>query len=355
MNKYLKSTIVFFCFLSILSYFYIEKKSTLTELPLKIKVEQCEMGTVTDIIFAEGNITGEYNVILSAPLSAKIETLYVNEGDKVTKGQLIAKCRIEPTIFEAEQSKADLEAAKAQYIDADARVKRQKKIYDSGVISYEKYLGYEMAFIQAKSNLLKAEKGFEILKIKLRDIDIFAPTSGIVLERHANPGEYATTIITIAAGKKFKAKIDEMQAHLVHKDMPATIFLPSRKKKRFAGSVKRIAPHINTAEHTLETFISFNDSPEEAHPFKLGETGYCRMELKRKSLVIPQSALISFSLDQGMVFIIQDQIAKLRKVTFGTSSNGVTEIIKGVSRGEIVAVSHLQKINDGDRVSHDFF
>ncbi|CAN2044520.1 hypothetical protein GMMP1_130045 [Candidatus Magnetomoraceae bacterium gMMP-1] len=315
--------------------------------PITVDVGKYEIRPVNEIIFAEGFITGEYRVTLSSPQKALIEDIYVKEGEKVKKNKLIAKYRLEPTIFEVQSARANLDAAQAQYHDAESRLTRKKQLYDSGIISFEEYLGYKMAHVQAKSNLVKVGNDLDILNIKLKEVEIFAPTSGIILHRHANPGERCSDIVTISVGKRFEAQVDELKSHLIYKGMPANIYLTSKKGKTLSGKVKRINPQINTKEYTLSIILSVESNPDE---LILGENGYCRMEIKRNVFTIPQSALINFSLDQALVFVIKDKIVKLRSIQFGVSSNGFTEVLSGLSEGELVVVSELSKINDGDTV-----
>lgn len=338
--------LILFVTISIGTAFYI-KKPVKSVQPKAVLTGQCELRPVKEIIFAEGFVTGEYSVKLSAPEKALIEAVLVQEGDAVVKGQAVARYKIEPTAFEAEKAKANLEFAKARFNDLDLREQRRKKLYESNIISIDDYLEYKIAAIQAKSELIKAEKDLEMLNFKLEEEKVLAPVSGTVIKSHANPGERVSDIITISVGKQFEATADEIEAQNIYVGMPAEIHLNARIGKFFSGKVKRISPQINIKDHTLTVILSFDIIPDS---LREGENGYCRMTSERRVLTVPQSALVNFSLDQALVFVIENHAAKLRPIEFGVSDDGFTEVISGISEGEKVAVSELGKLNDGEPV-----
>ena len=144
-----------------------------------------ERGSLPGVITASGELEAIRRVNVSPKKAGVVEELYVNEGDVVAKGQLLARMdvgdlqdRVDELAALERQARADYEAKRAEYL-------RNRQLVDVGAISASDLDGFRAAFISSREALTAARERIEQRNVEGSDLLIRAPFSGVITERFA--------------------------------------------------------------------------------------------------------------------------------------------------------------------------
>ena len=170
---------------------------------LEVAVEKTELRDIVETVSASGKIQPEMEVKISPDVSGEIIALYVKEGDKVTKGQLLVKIR--PDVYESyldrataalNNSKANLANSEARYIQAEQAYQRNSKLHKDKVISDADFEQIKSNYMVAKAdveaarfNIKSAEASVKEAKDNLVKTTIFSPVDGTISKLNVELGE----------------------------------------------------------------------------------------------------------------------------------------------------------------------
>ena len=130
-------------------------------------VYETKTAVVTNIIkktVATGSVVPRKEIEIKPQVSGIVEALYIEPGDMVKNGDLIAKVRIIPNMINLNNAEARLEQAEIDQEDAKLVYERQKKIFDEGVIPAAEFQQYKIALNRSKSELNAAENNLQLIK-----------------------------------------------------------------------------------------------------------------------------------------------------------------------------------------------
>ena len=193
---------------------------------VEVEIGSVEIRTVTQVVTASGKIQPEIQVKISPDVSGEIVALPIAEGDKVKRGQLLA--RIKPDFYQAQVDQADAsvlqaKAAEAQrradMLQADSDHKRQTALYNSGAISISAFETSENRFEAAKSSLESAEYNVLIAAARLKEskenlskTSIYAPIDGTISVLNVELGERVVGTTQMTGTEMMRvAKLDLME------------------------------------------------------------------------------------------------------------------------------------------------
>jgi HlyD family secretion protein len=363
------------------------------------KIEDSKLAKVTrdDLaksVVATGKVEPITKVEVKSKASGIVKKLYVEYGDRVKKGQLLAQLDKEEIQAQVDQSRAALAAADANLKSAEADYERSKvdaegpdvpllkRAYDratgmanAGVVSTsaleEAQKNYELAF--NKQNVAKAQ--MTVLKAKIaqseaevaRDranlkqleeqlgyTDIESPIDGIVLSRDVEMGDAVSSILVLGSSATLvmtlgdtsevyvKGKVDESDIGKVYLGQPARIKVESFKDKTFNGKVTKISPMGVEKDNvtTFEVRVSINNPGGELKA-EMTANAEIILEEHKSVLQIPEGAII-YDKDKMASVEIPDLHAKDGKrkvaVNIGISNGAKTEVLSGLKENDQVVL-----------------
>ena len=180
-------------------------------------------GSLPGVITASGELEAIRRVNVSPKRAGVVEELFVDEGDVVAKGQVLARMdagdfqdRIDELAALERQAKADFETNRADYL-------RYRQLVDIGAISASDLDGFRAAFISSKEALTAARERIEQRNVEGNDLLIRAPFSGVITERFAEPGSFVTptTAASTNAGATSSTLVELSEGLL---DQPLGVF-----------------------------------------------------------------------------------------------------------------------------------
>lgn len=289
------------------------------------------------------------------------------------------------TIPEVRAANANYEQALAELKQAEANEQRYRELVETGdvaLITYEQYRtnrdtararvnaakqNLEAAVNNAKLNnqqIRSAEAEVEAARTQVAtaqaavaDAVIRAPFSGYVSERPTAVGEFVTSssvIATILRTNPIKVQMQVAEAEVPYISVGAgvSIQVDAYKDRSFGGTVVAVNPSIDPVSRaaTVEAQIENNDNALRAGMFataKIVRGG------GSQGVFVPRSAVYEDQATQNYrVFVIEENVAKLRVVQLGTPENDYIQILSGVNPDETIATSNLAQLYEGAKVNY---
>jgi RND family efflux transporter MFP subunit len=211
----------------------------------------------------------------------------------------------------------------------------------------------EAAVTSARAAVSTSETQISQAKKALTDTVIYAPMSGFIAERIADPGEFISPstpnskIATIVRTGTLRLRIDVPEAEIGKVAIGQGISLQTSAypERNFAGTIARILPGLNATARTLAVEAEI---PNTEGLLKPGQFATVRITQSKpaNALMIPASAVKTEG-DVNKVFVIKDGAAREHLVQLGLLENGLIQIKSGVAENDMIATSHINELFDG--------
>lgn len=231
----------------------------------KVETVSAEARTITQVVTASGKVQPEVEVIISPDVSGEVIQLPVREGDRVRKGQLLARIQPDFYVAQAEQSEANVLQAKAtmaqrraDMLRAESELKRQRDLFEKKVISQSEFEQAQTAFEVAKAGYEAAQYSVQSAEARRREsrenlskTSLYAPMDGTVSKLDIELGErvvgtsqmQGTEMMRVARLDQMELEIDVNENDVVNvaEGDTATIEVDAYPDKTFRGVVTEIA------------------------------------------------------------------------------------------------------------------
>ncbi len=343
---------------------------TLTEEP-----ETVEIATVSYIspsmastsLTASGYVVAQRKAALASKATGRIVALYFTEGDKVRKGEIIAKIESDDVAAALEQARAELALARASLFDAGRIFGRADTLMRRNLISQAEFDAAKSAHDRAGALVRSREASVTVAEVALENTNIRAPFDGTVLTKNADVGEVVApfaagassrvAVVTIAdmASLQVEADVSESNITNVTIRQSVEVTLDAYPERRYRGVVDKIVPTADRAKATVMTKIRFLEKDERVLP-EMGAKVHFLREAPSDStssgvslLAVDARAIVRIPAGSA-VFVLEGSTAKLTTVTTGKTMGGMVEITSGLSQGSKVIVKPPETLSDGGQV-----
>jgi HlyD family secretion protein len=358
------------------------------------KLAKVERGDLAKSVVATGKVEPITKVEVKSKASGIVKKLFVEYGDRVKKGQLLAQLDKVEIEAQVEQAHAALQAAQANLSSANADWERAKVDAEGPDVpllkrAYDRALGMAKDGVVSQSDLDTAQKNYQlalnkqnvakaqvtVLKAKIAQAeaevaqdqanlkqadeqlsytDIVSPIDGIVLSRDVEVGDAVSSILVLGSSATLvmtlgdtsqvyvKGKVDESDIGKVYMGQAARIKVESFKDKTFYGKVTKISPMGVEKDNvtTFEVRVSINNPGGELKA-EMTANAEIILEEHKAVLQIPEGAII-YDKDKKSYVDIPDTSEKdgMKKiaVNIGISNGAKTEVLSGLKEGDQVVL-----------------
>lgn len=300
----------------------------------KVTLAVVEQGPAIDLVYATGYVEPEHPVVVSARVTAPVQTVLVREGDRVTPGQALVR-------LDASEQQALLEQARA---DAQAKILNERRVAKLFAQGWVTAAANDTAHASGRT----ARAQVAALEARLDQMTVRAGISGIVLKRDVEPGDLAVpgrTLIELGdpAQARITATVDERDIVRVHPGQVALLSTDALPGKVLRGQVREITPGGDPSQRAFRVRIAID--PRDSLPFGLTlEINVVTREHAR-ALLVPAGAFVD-----GKVWLVRDRHAVLTPVRTGITGTEKVEILSGLKAGDSVIVNPPEGLKDGARV-----
>ena len=341
---------------------------------------------------AVGTLDPNETVTVSNQVEGIVQQVFVDLGDAVRQGQVLAQLDTRELELAVQQQQAALQQelarlsladentsldeastsqvrhAEANFSDAKLALERAKKLTDEQVIARQQLdqaqARYDVAEAAVRSahetvrniraTISARKASVDLARKKLEDARIEAPLAGFIQERSITEGQFLkdnspVVIIVQSSPLKLRVEVPEMSVSNIGPGRPVQFTVDSYPDRTFEGKVSRLAPSVNQQSRTLKLEALVNNADAALKP---GQFARVTIQTDRREtvLVAPKEALFTFA-GLEKLFVIENGKVSERIVRSGSQIDGVVEIVEGVNEGDRVAVSNLGNLQQGREVS----
>lgn len=357
-----------------------------------VKIETVRQETVKRSVELVGTLAAVDEVTISSEADGKVRTILADLGDRVKAGGVLIQLDNEKQQYNFDQQKATLARALAQYgapdpqhlpeIEktpdvqkaqaelgqarqayerADELHKRQlvpkQALDDAEAMLRSKQASYDSSLQNAKNlraSIQGSEASMKLADRQLRDTEIRSPFDGIVEKRIVNLGELVKTqmpvmVVVRVDPLKVIAEIPEKMAPWISTGEPVQLHVDAYPDKAFTGKVSRISPAVNAATRAFAFEALVPNSDTQLKP---GTFARVHIESGKLDDVMTLSfTSLQYRYGVNRVFVVDGGTLALHELKVGDRLGDRIEILSGVKSGDQVAVTDVDKLNDGQKVT----
>ena len=335
--------------------------------PLTVELGQVSRKSIEEQFTVVGNLIGDATVSVAPRAAGRLQEITVRLGDRVARGQRIAKLEDYELIEQVKQAEAAQEVSiatirqrEAELKVADANAQRSRNLFERQLLPKQTLDDTESRFdaAQAQLDLARAQSAqskarLEELRITLANTVITSPLNGVVAKRAVDPGAFVSQNVPVVdvvdIGRvRLVANIVEKDLKSLHAGNATQVEVDAYPGETFTGRIARVSPVLDPTTRTAPIEIEI---PNPNYRLKPGM--YARVNIttgtRKDALVVPSNAVVDLGGRRG-VFQPQNDTAVFRVIQVGLEQPDVVEIVGGLSENDTVITTGASALRDGDRV-----
>lgn len=338
---------ILFCSLFLGTGFFLYQKSQKPK-----EVFSTEKAFKTDIIkksVATGSVMPRREIAIKPRVSGVLEKIYIQAGQYVKQGELLAKIKIIPNSANLNSAESSLNRAKIEFENSKKELERQEKLYKEKLISEFEYNQYVVNFNKAKEGIQAAENNLQIVregtsKTGTSTTLVHSTVSGMVLDVPVKEGSSViesnnfnegTTIAIVADMNEmiFSGKVDEGEVEKIKVGMELDLTIGAIEGKKYKAKLEFISPKGINDQGTIQFEIKASIQLKPEDFLRSGYSANADIILAKKENVIAISeSLLQFGKDSVYVEVEKATDLFVKKLIKTGLSDGINvEIISGIT------------------------
>ena len=371
-----------------------DKNPQLTAEVRNVAITKVTKSSMEDFYEATGTVKAKTATQVSANMMGRIVSFPVAEGDTVSRGQFLVEIDNRESQTQLLKAQAGLQEAQAALIEIDKSVDaanagvrtaeaskqlaeatfgRFRELYNRRSASAQEFDEAQSKLKMATSEVERAKANVQTIISRKKQINakieqakadiagtkvyqgysrIVSPVSGIVVKKFAESGATAAPgvpLLSIEDNSQYRleAAVEESRSKLIQIGNRVNVRIDALGQGEFFGTVAEILPSADAASRSFLVKIALPANPS----LKTGLYGQARFPVaQRDAITIPQTATVQRGQLTGVFVVGQDGIAQFRIVTTGKSSEGMVEVLSGLSEGDEIVTSDVNNLSDGIKV-----
>lgn len=353
-------------------------------LPVPVIEHRVERGPIVAEVMGTGTLEARVKTTVTSKITGRIAHVLVDQGDRVTAGQLLARLddedlRQQVAGAQADQEsaeeaidrlKADRDAALAVFEQAKQSHRRAQAASAKNAVSQEDVdkatealavaraarSRADTSIAEARKKLVAAEKSKRYRQALLTDTEIKAPFDGLIVRRQRDPGDVVapgSSILTLISTEELwiSAWVDETEMAKFDVGQPARVIFRSEPDRSYPGEVARLGREADRETREFLVDVRVRQLPKNWAVGHRAEV-YIQTARKNDALVIPAKFLIRRDGRAG-VFVNRDGRAEWRSLRLGLRGPDLVEATEGLQAGEVVVMpaGPGQSLKEGQRIT----
>lgn len=315
-----------------------------------VQVTRAKSGSLSRSISIPASVRAYQEAILYAKVSGYLQSIRVDEGDDVQRGELLAEIEVPELAADCARAEAEVRAADVEY----------KRVREALERSPDLVVPQAVDAAKAKCEIAKANNAR--VETLLGYSKIVAPFSGVVTKRWVDPGALVpaatssstpkgAAVVSIADYSRVRIRVaipDTEVQHIV-KGLPVEITASELSGRAFRGEIARFAHVLDEATKTMSAEIEIPNLDGALRPGMFVSVRI-HVDTKKDGIIIPAEAIVTEK-DKLYVFTVESDIAKKRPISVGFDDGIRVEVTAGLDIGQLVVLAGKQNLTDGQRVA----
>jgi HlyD family secretion protein len=335
--------------------------------PLTVEVGAATRASISQELTVVGNLIGEATVAVAPRAAGRLQEVYVRLGDRVTRGQRIARIEdfeLREQIKQADAaqlvSQATIRQREADLALALTNVERSRNLFERELLPKQtlddneaRYQSAQAQLDLARAQATQSKARLDELQINLGNTIITSPVDGFIARRAVDPGasvgQNAPVVDVVDISRvRLVANIIEKDLRQLQTGDVTRVQVDAYPGETFTGRIARVSPVLDPATRTAPMEIEIPNAD-----FRLKPGMYARVSITldttTDALVVPAAAVADLGGRRG-VFQPLNGIAVFRTVQVGTEQRNVVEILGGLTEGAEVITTGAGSLRDGDPI-----
>jgi membrane fusion protein, multidrug efflux system len=321
--------------------------------PIAVKLVTSQNVKVPRVLTLSGTLIGGEESAVAAGAAGKILATTVERGSVVKKGAVLVRLDARALAAQAQEAEAQIGSLKAQQAQAKLDCERTDTMFKKGAISKADYEKTNTSCETTKWSVAAAEARQNLIAEALRDTEIRAPFSGLVVERKVSAGEYVradSQVVTLVAVDSLRVELTVPEADVIQVRPGMIVDFHTASDTNNAshqGRIRYIGPSVRrqTRDAIIEAVVE-----NVGHDLRPGMFVTAKLALGEQSLpAVPQTAVRNDGTLRH-VFVAQGGRIEDRLVQAAEPRNGQVPILSGLKAGEPVVADLTPDVRDGARV-----
>jgi RND family efflux transporter MFP subunit len=314
-----------------------------------------------------GNLIGDQTVSVVPKTAGRLMDIAVKLGDRVNRGQRIAKIEDEEILEQVRQADAAFEVAKATIRQREAdlalaktNVERSRNLFQRQLLPQQtlddaeaKYQSAQAALDLARAQNTQSQSRLDELRITQQNTIITSPVNGFVARRAVDPGAFVSPnspVVDVVDITRVR-----LVANIIEKDLKqiavgdsARVEVDAFPGEDFMGRIARVSPVLDPATRTAPLEVEISNPQYRLKPGMYARVGIIT-ESHPNALVVPTNAVVDVNGTRG-VYLSVNNLAAFHPVKIGIEGNERTEILDGVAVGDRVVTTGAAGLRNGDPI-----
>jgi membrane fusion protein, multidrug efflux system len=319
-------------------------------------VATLKTGVIENSVAVSGNLRPIETIEVRSRLNGDINAVYVQEGERVRAGQVLARFESSQQESSRRGAEADREAARSQLQTATWAAEQSAALFKAGAIAEQENRAAQQSVVAAQAAVAASEARLRTASAVAGDTRVLAPTGGIIDVRSVQPGErvnISTPLFTLVRNETLElaANVPARMANLVQPGQNVRLSLDDRT---IESKVARVSPTVDPVSRSVTVYVRV-PNPKGAIKGNTFVSGRVIGERLATALLLPTAAIRqSQGADpQPFVWRIAGGALEKRNVTLGVVDDaaGVAEVRDGVAVGDRVIVGNVGALGNGAKVT----
>lgn len=312
-----------------------------------------------------GTIRARTSAMVSARIAGTVNVLQAREGDRVAKGQLLARLDAQENTAQAtaalaaiDEAKRGLEEAQTQRKLADATFARFKALYDEQALTRQEFETHQAQRELAHQGVARAEARLRQVQQTARAAGtmadytkIIAPISGIITAKQADLGATVfpgQPLMTIEDEGSYQLELAVPESYAAKVRPGATVQITlDVLQKTFPAKVAELVPAADPGSRTFTAKVNLGMKGLKSGMFGRGSIALGGMST---ALLVPKAAVFERGALTAVWVVDSNNIARMRLVKIGKTIADRVEILSGLSAGERIVLTEVAKVSEGAKL-----
>jgi RND family efflux transporter MFP subunit len=319
------------------------------------------------MLTASGYVVAQREAAVASKGTGRLVYLGVEEGDRVTHGQIIARLEDSDVLASLASARANLSVVRADSAEAALSLQRQQALQDQNLTSQANLDAAKTAYQKVIANIGLAAANIREAEVAVENTVIRAPFDGTVLTKNADVGEIVApfaasansrgAVVTIAdmSSLEVEADVSESNITLVKLNQPCEIALDAYPDQRYRGYVKKIVPTADRSKATVMVKVAFDSLDSKVLPEMSTKVQFLSQARPANEftdagmLTVPTSSILQRD-QRTYVLLVNSGMINERDVKLGKSTRDRTVVQEGLQQGDQVVTEPTVNLKAGTKI-----
>jgi RND family efflux transporter MFP subunit len=320
------------------------------------------------VLTASGYVVARRKAAVASKGTGTLMFLGVEEGDRVKKGQVIARLEDSDVAATLQRARENLRVAEADLKDAKQSLERERILLNEGVVAQAEFDAAEARYNRVVASIDAAKFAVKEAEVAVENTRIIAPFDGTVLKKNADVGEIVAplagaassraAVVTIADMSSLEVDADVSEANItrVSPNQNCEVRLDAYPERGYLAYVSKIVPTADRAKATVLVKIKFNDYDHRVLPDMSAKITFLSADFAqtaastRPVLTVPATAVTTRNGRQVVYQVKEDRAVEV-PVVVGRPIGNLIEIKQGLKEGQKVIGKIDERIQPDSKVS----